>query len=339
METYLQAITDVMLPKIEAELKTVVSEIQIPALHELNTMLSYHLGWDIGEVGKPYSGKRIRPLLLLFCTAAAGGNWQAALPAAASLELVHNFSLIHDDIQDNSPMRRGRPSVWTRWGIPQAINAGDAMYSLAYLAMLRLSSTSTNEITLQATRILLDACLRLTEGQYLDIAYETRSEVTLEDYRLMIGRKTANLISACTKIGALIASRDEKIIDAFHRFGFELGLAFQIQDDLLGIWGNVAITGKSNESDLITRKKSFPVIYGLSLKGKFAQRWRQAVIQPQEVAELAAQLEKEGVLEYGVQEASRHTQNALTALESANPKMPAGEALRTLTLQLLKRST
>lgn len=335
----LQTFTAEMLPQIETGLKAVVAEIDTPALKELYTMLMYHLGWEVSEAGKTKSGKRIRPLLLLLSTAAVGGDWERALPAATSLELVHNFSLIHDDIQDNSPMRRGQPALWKKWGIPQAINAGDTMYSLAYRAMLQLSLTTSEQTTLRATSILLNACLRLTEGQYLDLAYETQTDISTKDYYLMIGRKTASLISAATEIGALIASGDEKTIATYRKFGYELGLAFQIQDDLLGIWGNSAITGKSNESDLVTGKKSLPVVYALSLNRDFAYRWHQGNIRPEEVSDLAKLLEKEGVMDYGKQEASHHTDNALKALEDAQLKTKAFNSLRSLTLTLLQRLT
>jgi geranylgeranyl diphosphate synthase type I len=339
MDTTLDEITALMLLKIEAELKDAVEQIAHPALFELNAMLAYHLGWETDIAGKSNTGKRIRPLLVLLSAAASGGEWQAALPAASAVELIHNFSLIHDDIQDNSPLRRGRSTVWKIWGIPQAINSGDSMYSLACLALLRLTKLSSCEITLQAARILLDTALRLTEGQYLDLAYEKQDEIILEDYWLMIGRKTANLLSACTKIGALVGGGQGNILEAYHEFGYELGLAFQVQDDMLGIWGEAVLTGKSTDSDLISGKKSLPVIYGLNQKGNFFQRWMQGPVLPQDVPGLAKQLEIEGARDHGMQEVTKHTEQALSALESAHPISPYSEILKTLTMRLLTRST
>jgi geranylgeranyl diphosphate synthase type I len=315
-----------------------LDEIAHPISEELHTMLAYHLGWETRIGQDSNRGKRIRPLLLLMTVAAAGGDWVSAIPAGAAVELVHNFSLIHDDIQDNSPLRRGRPTVWKIWGIPQAINAGDNMYSLAIQAVLRLESKTNASIALKATNTLLETCLRLTEGQYLDIAYETRSNIRLDEYWNMIGRKTGALLSACTQIGAMVAGKDEEIIHNYRQFGYELGLAFQVKDDLLGIWGQGALTGKSTESDLVSGKKSLPVIFGLSQAGKFAQRWRQGHIMPEEVEALASQLEVEGALEYGKQAVEEHTHKATQALDDARPAMPYGEILKSMALKLLDRS-
>jgi geranylgeranyl diphosphate synthase type I len=338
MPVTMDEITSYMLQQIEVELAKTMDEIAHPVSEELHTMLAYHLGWETRLGNKSSSGKRIRPLLLLLTTAAAGGGWVSALPAAAAVELIHNFSLIHDDIQDNSPLRRGRPTVWKIWGIPQAINAGDSMYSLAFQAMLRLETTCTNKVALRATNTLLNTCLRLTEGQYLDIAFESRPEIKLDDYWGMIGRKTAALLSACAQIGALVAAIDETKISSYQTFGFELGLAFQVQDDLLGIWGQAALTGKSTDSDLVSGKKSLPVIYGLTKEAKFSHRWRRGQISPEEVKALASQLENEGALEYGKREVVKHTQNALKALEDAAPLIPYGDILKSIAMKLLDRS-
>src|SRR4030067_283120 len=142
-------------------------------------MVAYHLGWEGDGAGSDARGKRIRPLLVVLACAAAGGDWGKALPAAAAVELVHNFSLIHDDIQDNSPLRRGRTTVWKHWGIPQAINAGDAMLTLAHLSALRLANTISAEVAIQAATIFQQACLQLTKGQYLDLSYENRRPLSL----------------------------------------------------------------------------------------------------------------------------------------------------------------
>src|SRR5690606_29783178 len=145
-----------------------------------------------------------------------------------------NFSLIHDDIQDNSPLRRGRETVWKRWGVPQAINAGDTLFSLAQLTILRLAETASPEVSLRAAQVLHETCLQLTQGQYLDLAYESRGNLSIEAYWPMVTGKTGALLSACTRIGAIVACAPEDVIQAYARFGLSLGLAFQLQDDLLG---------------------------------------------------------------------------------------------------------
>lgn len=333
----LETLTRTMIPAIEAELRQVVHQVNDDGLQEMHTMLAYHLGWEGEGAGPEASGKRIRPLLVLLSAASAGGDWKKALPAAASVELVHNFSLIHDDIEDNSPLRRGRPTVWKKWGIPQAINAGDAMFTLAHIALLRLEGITEPQIILRATRLLQDTCLQLTQGQYLDISYENRKDLTMDSYWPMVGGKTAALLSACTKIGAIVAGGNPEICDAYGDFGTYLGFAFQAQDDLLGIWGDAALTGKSSESDLVSGKKSLPVLYGLSHNGRFASRWRQGPILGSEVKDLADMLEAEGGRSFTQEAAEKMTDRALKALENAKPQGKSGEALKVLALRLLGR--
>ena len=246
----LDKLPQIFLPAIENELRNSINRLEGPLYIDLQRMMAYHMGWEDGRTTSSVSGgKRIRPLLVLLTTAAAGGDWHHALPAAASVELIHNFSLLHDDIEDNSPLRRGRPTVWAKWGVPQAINTGDAMFSLAHLAMLELDKMVSPIITLEAVKIIQNTCLHLTQGQYLDISYEDRTDLHLDDYFPMISGKTAALIAACTEIGALVAGANNDIQAHFRTFGLNLGLAFQALDDLLGIWGDLAKIGKSNASD------------------------------------------------------------------------------------------
>lgn len=322
---------------VEQELHRAVAPASGAGLEEYHAMLAYHLGW-VGEGAGPQAGgKRIRPLLVLLICASAGGDWQRALPAAAAVELIHNFSLIHDDIQDNSPLRRGRPTVWTQWGVSQAINAGDAMFTLAHLSLLRLEETTPAATVIAAMRILQQTCLRLTQGQYLDMAYEKRGDITLKDYWPMVNGKTAALLSACTELGALTAGTDESARRLYREFGHLLGLAFQAQDDLLGIWGDAALSGKSNESDLLSGKKSLPVLYGLDRNRAFAARWRQGPIRPDEISRLATQLEAEGGRAFTESAAADLTNRALQTLDEAKPRGEAGEALKALTLKLSGR--
>ena len=180
-------------------------------------MLTYHMGWEGEGAGPEAQGKRIRPLLVLLCAEAAGGNWRAALPAAAAVELLHNFSLIHDDIQDNSPLRRNRPTVWVKWGAAQAINAGDVLFTLAFLALQDLAGTLPPQNVLLASHILQETCLRLTEGQYLDMSYETRPALPLDAYWPMIGGKTSALLACCCELGALVGGAEEPAARLFPR--------------------------------------------------------------------------------------------------------------------------
>lgn len=344
----LSTLTLSMLPAVEDEMHTIVDLVQVPAMpadhleplaenwQVLHHMLAYHLGWT--EPGTDAGGKRIRPLLVLLVTAASGEDWHKALPAAAAVELLHNFSLIHDDIEDNSPLRRGRATLWTKWGIPQTINTGDVMFTLANLALLRLQPQVNAKCTLEAAQVFFKTCLALTQGQYLDMAYETTRTLPMAAYWPMVIGKTASLLAACTELGACVSSTSQEIRREYRLFGLNLGLAFQVQDDLLGIWGNEQQTGKSAESDLLSGKKSLPVLYGLHQAGPFAQRWLSGPIQPEEVEALAEQLRAEGAYDYAKETSRELTTKAVHALEAANPQDDAGHALLELAESLLSRS-
>jgi geranylgeranyl diphosphate synthase, type I len=295
------------------------------------------MGWTASPKESTLRGKRIRPLLVLLACSAAGGDWNLALPGATAVELIHNFSLIHDDIEDHSPLRRGRPTVWKKWGIPQAINTGDAMFSLAHLEAIRLSSTVNPEVGLKAVEILQQTCLHLTQGQFLDLSYETRSDLTVDDYWPMVEGKTAALISASTELGALAAMESNRVTSLYRNFGRLLGLAFQVQDDYLGIWGNVSLTGKSSQSDLVTGKITLPVIYGLSKSGEFAKRWKSGPIGKDEVQSVIDMLDAEAADEFTRAQANRLLDEALSTLLEAEPRGPAGEALVSLARSIVDR--
>lgn len=327
-----------ILPAVESELERQVSRLNAPRTKSYHDMLTYHMGWTGEGAGREATGKRIRPLLVLLTTASCGANWQSALPAAAAVELVHNFSLVHDDIQDNSDKRRGRPTIWVKWGMPQAINAGDGLFVLSNLAMTDLITNYNAETVFKATQILQNTCLDLTRGQYLDISYEERADLNTEDYWPMISGKTAALLSACCAIGALLGNADDAGLDAYRSFGNYLGLAFQVQDDILGIWGNEAMTGKSTASDLLEGKKSLPVLVGLNKNGKFASRWVQGPLKPDEIQEMARLLASEGGYDYAQDVARQMTDLAINSLREADPQGEAGDTLIELADKLLKRN-
>jgi len=330
------------LPAVEAELRRALDGGRAE-LREYYVMLEYHLGW-LDEHGLPLrdsqaSGKRLRPLLCLLSCAACGRDWQRALPMAAALELLHNFSLLHDDIQDASPLRRGRPTVWKLWGEAQAINAGDALFTLAHLTPHRLTEHGVPPVIVLAALAEFDrTCLHLTQGQYLDMRFETRARVTVDEYLVMIGGKTAALIAACTRLGALIAEAPPETTHHLSEYGRSLGLAFQVHDDWLGIWGDPAVTGKSAASDLEKRKKSLPVVYGLERSEDFAASYARPHHPTESVAALAQQLDALGAQTFTLAKAEALTQEALAHLEAAHLSGPAAEALLTLTQSLLGRT-
>ncbi len=326
-----------LLPHIETELQKQIARLDPARTRLFHEMLTYHMGWTGEGAGPEAAGKRIRPLLVLLTCAACDADWKPALPAAAAVELVHNFSLVHDDIQDNSPKRRGRATVWTKWGVPMAINAGDALFVLSNQAIMDLAQSYPASTVVRAATILHDICLDLTRGQFLDMSYEQRNDLKLEDYWPMIAGKTSALLSACTQIGALLGNASEKEEESYRQFGHHLGLAFQVEDDILGIWGNEAITGKSAASDLVEGKNSLPILYGLGKRGRFAERWAKGPIKAGEVTAVAALLDEEGARSYASEIAREETEIALAFLEHANPRGEAGAELLKLTNKLLKR--
>lgn len=231
----------------------------------LYDMLRYHLGW-IDERGNHFpnsTGKALRPTLCLLACQSLGGDYRRALPAAVAVELVHNYSLIHDDIQDGDTERRHRPTVWSVWGKAQAINAGSAMRILAGLALNNLPGRVPLSRRMRLQNLIDESCLALIEGQYLDIAYETRLDVPVRAYLDMVGKKTAALMACALESGAMLATRDEGVVAGFREAGRSLGMAFQIRDDILGVWGDERETGKPSGNDIRRKKKSLPVVYAL----------------------------------------------------------------------------
>jgi len=248
---------------VDAFLRSFLDREECPQLYR---MARYHLGWE-DEAGRPVekTGKGIRPGLLLLACEAAGGDWRRALPAAGAVELVHNFSLIHDDIQDRDRERHGRPTVWSVWGEAQAINAGDALLALARLALLRLHDEGLPPSTVvEAARALDQGTLEMVEGQVMDLAFEGADRIAQDEYMTMVSRKTGALFDCSLVIGSLAGGCEMPAAEALGRAGRLLGSAFQIRDDMLGIWGAESRTGKEPAADIRRRKKSLPVVYALN---------------------------------------------------------------------------
>jgi geranylgeranyl diphosphate synthase type I len=310
-----------------------------PSTAGVYEMIRYHLGLDHADGPR---GKRMRPLLGLLAYASIAGEHARALPGAAAVELGHNFSLVHDDIEDGDTERRHRATLWARHGVPQAINTGDLIFSLSRIALHRLSDLGFSDAkVLRLMRLYDETCVRLCEGQYLDIAFSASAEpMPVELYFDMIGRKTAALISASIEAGALLATDDEDLIGSYRRFGWSLGIAFQLNDDLLGIWGAEATTGKV-PTDLARHKKTLPVLYALEhARGRDRDRLAalHATSEPSDadLVELATLIDRAGGQAFTRAQARRYRDEALAELDGMTVVEPAArERLRTIILGVI----
>jgi len=283
---------------------------------------SYHLGWCEAD-GTPIpggggGGKAIRPALALLSAEAVGADVHTGLPGAVAVELVHNFSLIHDDLLDGDVERRHRRTVWSLWGSAAAILSGDAMLALAHEVLLESPAPGAA----RAGWLLASTTRELTRGQIQDIAFEKRQDVTLDECIDMAGGKTGSLLAASSAIGAVLAGAPEATIAALTTFGTEFGLAFQLIDDVLGIWGDPAVTGKSVYSDLHARKKSLPVTYALA-DTRYGERIARFLATEDEldldsIAAIADTLATAGARDWAVAEAGRRMKLAGEALDTVD---------------------
>ncbi len=233
----------------------------------LYDMLRFHMGWgDVrGRRVEGRGGKGLRPTLCLIACDATGGDVGQATPAAVALEYVHNFSLIHDDIQDRDETRHGRPTLYWQWGMPRALVAGNFLRAIADKTVQELVDSGLEErVALDAAGALTRAYLEMIEGQYMDLEFEGRRDITVHQYLEMISKKTGALIRCSVDLGAMIGSHDEETRSAFHEFGRALGFLFQIRDDVLGVWGETEQTGKPIHADIRRKKNSFPVMHAMA---------------------------------------------------------------------------
>jgi geranylgeranyl diphosphate synthase type I len=320
-----------ILADIESEMSSVLNERGGHA-RPLYEMLAYHLGLD-GEAGA--RGKRLRPLLGALAYQSLTGDYHKALPGAAAVELGHNFSLVHDDIEDADTERRHRPTLWAVWGVPLAINAGDALFALSRLALYRLMDGFDDHRVLTLMKVYDETCLALCEGQYLDIAFERTTDVTVEAYMEMIGKKTAALIGSSVQAGAVLATDDDDIGEAYRRFGYDLGMAFQMADDVKGTFWSSEDSGKSMAGDVRKRKKTLPIVWALEhapdddrrrLNDIYGHVTRagdgrttapdvQAAMSDDDVGEVLGILERCGAREHALREARAFRDRALAQLE------------------------
>jgi geranylgeranyl diphosphate synthase type I len=306
-------------------------------------MQQYQLGWRDEQLmpTSAAAGKLLRPHVVLLACRAAGGDARHALPLAAGIQLVHDFSLIHDDIEDHSETRRGRPTVWKLWGLAQGINAGDGLLIVAHLALHRMAGAGVPaEVALEVIRRFDQTILTVCEGQFLDLSYEGDLSIGEADYLSMISRKTAALVAAACGLGAIVGGADAATSAALFDFGQNLGLAFQIQDDVLGIWGDPAVTGKPAAADLYRRKLSLPVIHalrGAEERETLAQLYRKENTSDEDVRRMLGILDQAGSRGYTEGVAAFYHQQALAALDSAHDVAGAIGELRAMAEGLVGR--
>ena len=311
--------------------------------YALYGMMRYFMGYTDAHFKASVHtvGKRVRPGLLLL-VADSYGLLKEALPAALSVELFHNFTLIHDDIIDHDELRRGRPTVWKLWGIDHAINTGDAQLILALRALEEKTQAPLERMAALRTR-LLDRYLEVGEGQYLDLALAAAKlrdpSVTEEAYLVMVGKKTAKLIRAATEAAPILAGRNEDVVMMLGDFGENLGMAYQLYDDWQGIWGVSEKTGKKSAGDIYERKKTLPVIYAHEHLASADTRRLEALYARvslnetavAEILELFAKTDAQKVLERYAMRYKEQAMQALTLTELPAPtKMVLEQLAHTL---------
>jgi geranylgeranyl diphosphate synthase, type I len=225
------------------------------------SQIAYHFGLDAPHGAR--HGKRLRPRLVMAAAAAYGARPERTLHACTAIELLHNYSLVHDDIEDGDELRHGRRTLWATYGLPHGVNGGDAIGALAHLALASAAQTHGVEVAFEMSMDLARANLRMCEGQSLDLALESGAKATTDIYLEMIEGKTAALFGCAGALGARCASAADDEVERSREIGRLFGLGFQIRDDVLGIWGSTESTGKVAAGDIARRKKTFPVIWAM----------------------------------------------------------------------------
>jgi geranylgeranyl diphosphate synthase type I len=300
----------------------------------------YHFGWTdrhgAPDTGRP--GKAVRPALVVLAAKAVGGRPETAVPAAVAVELVHNFSLLHDDVMDRDLVRRHRPTAWTVFGESPALLAGDALLALAPLAL----STGPAATAATAARWLAEAVLDLCEGQHADLAFESRADVELEECVRMAAGKTGSLLGLSCALGALVGGATPERSRLLRAFGHHLGLAYQLVDDLLAVWGDPAVTGKPVGADLVSRKKSLLAVAALTSGTPAAEELadlysRERAPSPEDVPRVTDLIERTGAREWARSRAAEEMAEAGRHLAAADCDPATAETLLDLARRVIGR--
>ncbi|MBU3822190.1 polyprenyl synthetase family protein [Flavobacteriaceae bacterium XHP0103] len=285
-------------------------------------------------------GKRLRPVLTLMATDSFNGNYKNALNAALSIEIFHNFSLVHDDIMDDAPLRRGHKTVHEKWNINTGILSGDAMLIMAY----QLFENYKPEIFQSLAKLFSNTALKVCEGQQFDVDFETRNNVTIPDYLKMIEYKTAVLIGAALKMGAIVANATENDQNNIYEFGKNLGIAFQLQDDYLDAFGDPKTFGKQVGGDIIENKKTFLYLKALEFASKPEKEHllrlynEKPVDNLYKIDQVKLLFLTTGSAEATQQEIKNYTDNALKVLDALTISEDKKELLKTFAKKLMTRT-
>ncbi|GAA1994414.1 polyprenyl synthetase family protein [Amycolatopsis minnesotensis] len=327
-----------------AEIRALVLPVQRHYVNQLAppvaNIAGYHAGWldEFGENLADPAGKALRPVLAVLAARAVGAPETTAVRAAVVAEMIHDFSLLHDDVIDGDRQRRHRPAAWVVFGTHAAILAGDALLAAA----VRLTAETDRSADRRAVRRLLATVRELVRGQTLDVTFENRESVTPDEYSDMAQGKTAALLSCACSLGPLLAGAPDAVTGELAAFGFQLGMAFQFADDLLGLWGDPAATGKPVLADVHRRKKSAPVLAALNSGGTDARRLaelyeRPGALSDDEATEAADLIERCGGKEWAEARAARHTASALTHLHRVEGEAEPLEELAALVRHITHR--
>lgn len=286
-------------------------------------------------------GKRIRPILVLMACKLFGGNIKDALHPALAMEVFHNFTLVHDDIMDNAPIRRGKKTVHEQWNTNTAILSGDVMLVLAYELISKINPAVLPEVIL----LFNETAKRVCEGQQLDMEYQDAENITLDDYVEMIGLKTAALLAGSLKMGALVAGANQENAELIYKFGYEAGIAFQIQDDLLDTFGDSATFGKKIGGDIAANKKTYLALKAMELaddkdKNELTRlaNGTSAADEAEKISKVISIFNKLGVKEITEAVRDKYFKNALENLDKIPADTEVKKALSNLASELVERT-
>lgn len=302
----------------------------------VRSVVEYHFGWDADVAESGYGGKAVRAALALLSCQALGGDASQAIEAAACVELLHNGSLLHDDIIDADQRRRGRPAAWTQFGIPAALLAGDALF---FLALRRAAAINAHG----GASEVIGSFIEVIEGEYLDTLLEGRTSATVSEVEATAARKTGALIALACTLGGMVAGADRVRQQHLSAFGHHLGIAFQYVDDVLGLWGESIHTGKPCGADLRARKMSLPIAYLLSTDtaaaGAVSAAYTRAEpLSDSECVEVIAAAEAAGARSWAVASAEQHIAAALGYLDGLDAQPGPAAELEVLSRLLLNRN-